>query len=184
MRQQKDPRLARVLKTAAERWGWQAGKGPSGRGLGVACGMDAGSYVAAVAEIEVKDQKLTLKRMLWVQEMGQVINPAGAKIQMEGGITMGLGYALSEEIHFKDGVIKDTNFDSYALPRFSWLPKIETVIVETDDTAPYGGGEPAIILTGAVIANAFYDATGVRLLELPLSPDRVRAALAKKAGAA
>jgi len=180
MRQQKDPRLARVLTAAAEHWGWQPGKGPSGRGLGVACGMDAGSYVTAVAEIGVKDGKITLKRMLWVQEMGQVINPEGAKIQMEGGITMGLGYALSEEIHFKDGVIRDTNFDAYALPRFSWLPKIETVIVQTDDPSPYGGGEPAIILTGAVIANAFRDATGIRLLELPMSPDRIRAALASK----
>jgi CO/xanthine dehydrogenase Mo-binding subunit len=169
-----------VLTAAAEHWGWQPGKGPSGRGLGVACGMDAGSYVTAVAEIGVKDGKITLKRMLWVQEMGQVINPEGAKIQMEGGITMGLGYALSEEIHFKDGVIRDTNFDAYALPRFSWLPKIETVIVQTDDPSPYGGGEPAIILTGAVIANAFHDATGIRLLELPMSPDRIRAALASK----
>ena len=67
---------------------------------------------------------------------------------------MGLGYALSEEIHFKDGAIQDKNFDSYALPRFSWLPKIETVILDADDTPPNGGGEPAIILTGAVIGNA------------------------------
>jgi CO/xanthine dehydrogenase Mo-binding subunit len=109
--------------------------------------------------------------------MGLVINPAGAKIQMEGGITMGLGYALSEEIHFKDGAISDTNFDRYALPRFSWVPKIETVILEADDAPPRGGGEPAIILTGAVIANAVHDATGVRLLELPMSPERVRAAV-------
>ncbi len=120
-----------------------------------------------------------MKRVLWVQEMGQVINPAGAKIQMEGGITMGFGYALSEEIHFKDGVIRDTNFDSYLLPTFSMVPRIETVIVDAGDIPPQGGGEPAIILTGAVLANAFHDATGVRLLELPMSPDRVKAALAR-----
>ena len=181
LRQLKDARLARVLKAAADHWGWQPAKGPSGRGLGVACGQDAGSYVAAIAEVGVKDGRITVKRALWVQEMGLVINPAGAKIQMEGGITMGLGYALSEEIHFKDGAIRDTNFDRYALPRFSSVPKIETVILEADDAPPRGGGEPAIILTGAVIANAVHDATGVRLLELPMSPERVKAALEAKA---
>ncbi len=62
--------------------------------------------------------------------MGLVINPEGATIQMEGCITMGLGYALTEEIHFKGGDILDRNFDTYEIPRFSWLPKIETVFVE------------------------------------------------------
>jgi len=183
LRQLKDDRLARVLKAAADKWGWKAGKSPSGLGLGVACGADAGSYVAAIAEVKVdaKSGKITVKRVLWVQEMGLVINPAGAKIQMEGGITMGLGYALSEEMHFKDGVLRETNFDTYELPRFSQLPTIETVILDAEDSPSYGGGEPAIILTGAVIANAVHDATGVRLLELPMSPDRVRAAIAAKA---
>jgi isoquinoline 1-oxidoreductase len=184
LRQNKDARLARVLRAAADHWGWQPAKGPSGRGLGVACGADAGSYVAAIAEVEVKEGRIAVKRVLWVQEMGLVINPAGAKIQVEGGITMGLGYALSEEIHFKDGAIHDTNFDSYSIPRFSWVPKIETVILEADDAPPYGGGEPAIILTGAVIANAVHDALGVRMLEIPMSPARVRAAIAAKGTAA
>jgi isoquinoline 1-oxidoreductase len=180
LRQLKDARLSRVLRAAADRWGWQPAKGPSGRGLGVACGADAGSYVAAIAEVGVNDGKITVKRVLWVQEMGLVINPAGARIQMEGGITMGLGYALSEEIHFRAGAIHETNFDSYVLPRFSWVPTIDTVILEADDAPPYGGGEPAIILTGAVIANAVHDATGARLVELPMSPARVRARVAAK----
>jgi isoquinoline 1-oxidoreductase len=181
--QLKDPRLIRVLKAAAEHWAWKPGKGPSGRGLGVACGSDAGSYVAAIAEVEVdaKEGKIAVKRVLCAQEMGLVINPAGAKIQMEGCITMGMGYALTEEIHFKNGALQDTNFDTYALPRFSWLPKIETVILEADHTPPQGGGEPAIIVMGAVLANALYDATGIRMLELPMTPARVKAALAAKA---
>jgi len=132
--------------------------------------------------VEVNDGKIAVKRALWVQEMGLVINPEGAKIQMEGGITMGLGYALTEEIHFKDGAILDTNFDRYALPRFSWLPKIETVILEANDAPPNGGGEPAVILTGAVIANAFHDATGSRVFSIPMTQARVKAALAAKAG--
>ncbi len=183
LRQLKDARMERVLKAAAEKWGWTPGKSPSRRGLGIACGADAGSYVAAIAEVGVEPKSgiITVKRVLWVQEMGLVINPAGAKIQMEGGITMGLGYALSEEMHFKDGVLRETNFDTYGLPRFSQVPRIETVILDAGDSPSYGGGEPAIILTGAVIANAVHDATGVRLLELPMSPDRVLAAIAAKA---
>jgi isoquinoline 1-oxidoreductase len=186
LRQLRDARLARVLKAAADHWGWKPGKTPSGRGLGVACGKDAGSYVTAIAEVEVdaKSGKITVKRMLLVQEMGLVINPEGARIQMEGGMTMGLGYALSEEMHFRDGVLHETNFDTYVLPRFSWLPKIETLLLDAADSPPNGGGEPSVILAGAVIANAVHDATGVRLLELPMSPARVRAALAAKGPAA
>jgi CO/xanthine dehydrogenase Mo-binding subunit len=110
--------------------------------------------------------------------MGIVINPEGARMQMEGGIVMGLGYALSEEVHFLDGRILDTNFGSYRIPTFSWVPKIETVLVENNELAPQGGGEPAITVVGAIIANAIHDATGARVLRLPMSPERVRAALA------
>ncbi len=98
-------------------------------------------------------------------------------MQMEGCITMGLGYALAEELHFRGGQILDLNFDRYELPRFSMLPEIETILIDSADPAPHGGGEPAIILMGAVIANAFFDATGVRLFELPMTPARVKAAL-------
>jgi isoquinoline 1-oxidoreductase len=169
-----------VLKTAAENFGWKPAKGPSKRGYGVACGMDAGSYDAAIVEVEVdgKTGAVHVKRVVCVQDMGTVVNPEGAKIQMEGCITMGLGYALSEEVHFKNGKVLDTNFDTYEIPRFSWLPKIETAFIESE-AAPQGGGEPAIILMGAAVANAIFDATGARLLQLPMTPERVKAALAK-----
>ncbi len=70
----------------------------------------------------------------------------------------------------------DTNFDTYELPRFSWVPKIETVLMDSKE-ASQGGGEPAIILMGALIANAVHDATGARLLQLPMTPERIKAAL-------
>ena len=180
LRHLKDPRMIRVLKTAAEKFGWKPAKGPSGRGLGVACGIDSGSYVATIAEVAVDraEGKIQVKRVVCAQEMGVVINPQGATLQMEGCIMMGLGYTLAEEIHFNAGEIKDTNFDSYTLPRFSWMPKIETVLVPADDIPPQGGGEPAIIVMGGVIANAVFDATGAQLLQLPMTPDRVKAALA------
>ena len=174
-----DPRMIRVLKAAAEHFGWTPTVAPSHRGYGVACGIDAGSYVAAIAEVAVDAGKGTVqvKRVLCAQEMGLIINPEGAKMQMEGCLTMGLGYALTEEVHFKGGAILDTNFDTYQLPRFSWVPKIETVLVEANDLPPQGGGEPAIIVMGAVVANAIYDATGARLLQLPMTPERLKAAL-------
>ncbi len=174
-----DPRARRVLQAAAKAWGWTPAIGRSGRGLGVAIGKDSGTYVATIAEVSVDPAsgQVRVKRVLCAQEMGLVINPEGAKMQMEGCITMGLGYALTEEIRFKAGVIEDTNFDSYTLPRFSWLPKIETVILDAENDPPQGGGEPAIIVMGAVLANAIYDACGARLLELPMTPERVKKAL-------
>lgn len=176
----KDPRMLGVLKAAAERFGWTPAKAPAKRGYGIACGIDAGTYVAAMAEVAVDSKKgaVHVKRVVCAQDMGLVVNPEGARIQMEGCVTMGLGYALTEEVHFKGGQVLDTNFDTYELPRFSWLPDIETILVESREPAPQGGGEPAIILMGALVANAIYDATGARLLQLPMTSERIQAALA------
>jgi len=107
----------------------------------------------------------------------QVTNPDGAKAQIEGCITMGLGYALSEEIHFKGGRIRDRNFDTYEIPRFSWAPKIEAILVDNADLPAQGGGEPPIVNMGAVIANAVYDASGARLFRLPMTPARIKESL-------
>ena len=176
-----DPRMIRVLKAAADKFGWKPAKAPSKRGYGVACGTDAGAYVAAIAEVAVDAGKGTVqvKRVVCAQEMGIVVNPEGAKIQMEGCITMGLGYCLTEEIHFHGGTITDTNFDTYEIPRYSWVPHIETVLVEANDIPPQGGGEPAIILMGGLVANAIHDATGARLFHLPMTPERIKAAIEK-----
>ena len=92
---------------------------------------------------------------------------------------MGLGYALTEEVCFKGGEILDRNFDTYEIPRFSWLPKIETVLIDNSGIPPAGGGEPAIVCMGGVIANAIFDAVGVRLFELPMTPERIKKALAE-----
>jgi len=175
----KDPRMIRLLKAAAKRFGWKPASTPSRRGFGVACGIDAGTYVTAIAEVAVDESTggVEVKRVLSAQEMGIVINPQGATIQMEGCVTMGLGYALTEEVHFRGGEILDTNFHRYEIPRFSTLPKIDTLIVKANDIPPQGGGEPAIVVMGAVIANAIHDATGARLRRMPMTPTRVKAAM-------
>ena len=176
-----DKTMQQVLKAAAKKFNWKPAKAPSGRGYGVACGTDAGTTVATMAEVEVDKNSgsVKVKRVVCAQDMGLVVNPQGATIQMEGCITMGLGYALREDIRFKGGQVLDLNFDTYEIPRFSWLPKIETVIIDNQDSAPQGGGEPAIITMGAVIGNAIFDAVGARMLQLPMTPDRVKQEMTK-----
>lgn len=175
----KDKRMIRVLEAAAKRFGWTPAKTPSGRGHGISCGIDAETFVACMAEVDVdkKSGKIRVKRVVCAQDMGQVVNPQGAVIQMEGCITMGLGYALSEEISFRNNQIMDTNFDTYEIPRFSWVPEIETVLVENSELPPKGGGEPAIVCMGGVLATAVFDATGAKLLQLPMTADRVKESL-------
>jgi len=177
----KDKKMIKVLETIGENFG-QTGNLPEDHGFGLACGIDAGTYVALMAEVHVDKGTgaVKIKRVMCVQDMGHVINPEGAKIQIEGCITMGMGYSLSEDIQFEGGKIHTKNFDTYELPKFSWLPEIESILIEAKNDPPQGGGEPAIICMGAVIANAIFNASGARLLQLPMTPDRVLEALKNK----
>jgi isoquinoline 1-oxidoreductase len=174
-----DAKMRRVLETTASRFGWLESSTPSGRGQGVALGIDAGTYVGLAAQVEVDKTtgKVEVERLVCAQDMGLAINPEGATIQMEGCLTMGLGYALTEEVRFSGRKIHDANFDTYEIPRFSWLPKIETIIVDARNDPPQGGGEPAIIVVGAAIANAIFDAVGARVYRMPMTAERVKAAM-------
>jgi isoquinoline 1-oxidoreductase len=181
LRHLEDARMKRVLETAAKRFGWKTGKAPSGRGQGVALGMDVGTYCATVAEVGVDKATGAVKvhRMVVAMDPGVAVNPDGVLQQMEGATTMGLGYALAEELRFQGGKILDHNFDTYQLPRFSWLPEIECIIVETPGAPAQGCAEPPVVTVGAVLANAIFDLTGARLLQLPMTPERVKQALAR-----
>ncbi len=174
-----DQRMVRVLDAAAKKFGWVPRPLPSRRGYGVALGVDAGTYVALIVEVAVDRATgaTRVARVVCAQEMGVVVNPDGALQQIEGCLTMGLGYTLSEEVHFKGGDVLDRSLGGYELPRFSWLPKIEAVIVDAPDIPSQGGGEPALVPLGAAVGNAIFDATGVRLTRMPLTPERVKAAL-------
>lgn len=175
----RNKRMQRVLSKAAETFGKSFSKLPSGRGYGIACTDYLGTYVAAMAEVEVNKQTgtINIKRVVCAHDMGEIINPEGAKQQIEGGITMGLGYVLTEEVLFRGGEILNKNFDTYELPRFSWTPKIEVVLIKNPEMAPQGCGEPAITCMGGVIANAVFDATGIRMYQLPMTPERIKKAL-------
>jgi len=183
MKNFKDNKYTEVLKAAGEKFGWKtSSKTPSGRGYGIACGIDAGTYVAMIVEVEVntKTGNVKVKRVVCAQDMGLAINPEGATIQMEGCIIMGLGYALTEEVKFRNGEILNKNYDTYEIPKFSWLPKIETIILDKKNEPPQGGGEPAIITVGAAIGNAIYDKLGIRLNRMPMTPERIKDAIARK----
>ena len=177
-----DTRMKRVVEAAAKQFGRAFSKTPSGRGYGIAITDYLGTYVATMAEVEVDKAKGAVRvlRVVCAQDTGEVINPEGARMQIEGCITMGLGYALTEGIRFRNGRVLDENYDTYETPRFSWLPKIEVVLVDNPDLAPQGCGEPAVTTMGGVVANAIHDAIGVRLFTLPMTPARIKEALQNK----
>jgi len=175
----KEPRMKRALELAAKTFGWEPGVTPSGRGYGVSCGFDAGTYVAVIAQVEVDKStgKVQPIRVVCAQDMGQVVNPHGATVQSEGCVTMGLGYAFSEDIEFDWKKVKTSNFNNYEITRFDITPKIESVFIDDMTAAPQGGGEPAIIVVGGAIANAVFDACGARVFQMPITPERILAAL-------
>lgn len=174
-----DERMIRVLKTAAGKFGHKFGKGPSGKGYGISCTNYLNSYVATIAHVSVNKStgKVKVERVVCAQDMGEIINPQGAKLQIEGGITMGISAALSEEIEFSGGKIRTLNFDSYQITRFSDAPPIDVVLVDNPEVPPQGCGEPAITTIGAALANAIFDAVGARVYTLPMTPERILAAM-------
>ena len=172
------PEMVETLRLAATTFGYNKEKRP-GHGYGIALGQDAGTLVAMIAEVFVDKATGVVQpiRIVCAQDMGQVVNPHGATLQTEGGITMGIGYALYEEIEFNGGEMKTTNFNRYEITRFSKTPKIECVFIDKMDAKPQGGGEPAIICVGAAIANAVFDACGARVNRMPVTPERILAAM-------
>jgi CO/xanthine dehydrogenase Mo-binding subunit len=174
-----DPRMARVVKTGAERFGWTPAKGPSGRGYGFAVGIDVGTYVVVFLEAEVDKSSgyVQVKRAVCCQDMGMVVNPQGAILQAEGCMLMGLGYALREEIQFEGRKMLTRNYDTYSFTQFNMAPELDVVLVGEDHDVPYGGGEPAVVVMGGAVANAVFDATGARIFQQPLTPERVKAAI-------
>lgn len=174
-----DPRMRRVLHAATGKFTWKPASAPSGRGFGLSCAMYADTYVATVAEVFVEKSSgnVQVKRVVSAQDQGFTVNPDGSRQQIEGSITMGMGYALTEEVRFKNGAVHDRNFDTYQIPRFSWLPRIETVLIDNPSSPSSGCGEPPIVTMGAVLANAVFDATGKRPRQLPMTAARLKATL-------
>ncbi|MBI4911940.1 MAG: xanthine dehydrogenase family protein molybdopterin-binding subunit [Acidobacteria bacterium] len=174
-----DARVLRLLDLAVETFGWDPAPGPTGRGIGLACGAWRQGFVVALAEVRVDKStgKVRAQRFLEAVDVGLVVNPDGARQQVEGAITMCIGQALSEEIRFKGGRILDKNFDTYLLPRFSAIPRIQVVFPDNPGMPTQGIGEPPVVPVAAALANAVFDATGARVTQVPFTPERVLEAL-------
>ena len=174
-----DPRMANVVRTGAERFGWTPAKGPSGRGYGFAVGIDVGTYVVVFVEAEVDKNTgyVQVKRAVCCQDMGMIVNPQGARIQAEGCMLMGLGYALREEIRFEGRKMLTRNYDTYSFTQFNMVPELDVVLIDSDEEVPHGGGEPAVVTMGGAVANVVFDATGARVFRQPLTPERVKKAI-------
>jgi nicotinate dehydrogenase subunit B len=168
LRNLSEPRFRRVLETAAERFGWADAKAPSKRGVGVAIGLDVGSYIATCVELDLQGREVRVNRVTASLDCGLTVNPEGARNQTEGGIVMGLGTALYEAVDYQAGVVLNSGFARYRVPRINNAPEIETLLVGDPDTPSTGAGEPGIVPVAAAISNAVFDLTGERLRELPI----------------
>lgn len=151
-------------------------------------GNVSGSYgfEAQIAEVEVNKETGEVKVLeLWdAHDIGKAINPQSVHTQIEGSLAMGLGYSFYEDMKFKNGRVLNANFAGYRVPRAMGIPKMNTILVETDDPeGPFGAkgmGEAALLPTSAAIANAIEDAIGVRIKELPITPEKIIKALKEK----
>jgi isoquinoline 1-oxidoreductase beta subunit len=120
---------------------------------------------------------IRLHRVVAAIDCGRPVNPDEVVAQTEGAIIMGTSAALIEEIIIKDGRVDAENFDQYPLLTMSEAPEVETILLEAPDGRPRGVGEPPIGPVGAIIGNAFFSLTGIRLRYLPMTPERVKKAL-------
>ncbi len=168
----KEARLRAVLEAAARQFGWGLRKAKPGRGFGLACGTEKGSFVAACAEVEadVKTGRLKVVRVVTAFECGAILNPDHLKNQIEGATVQGLGGALFEAIAFADGKVLNPRLSDYRVPRFADAPLLETVLLDRKDLPSAGAGETPIIAVAPAVGNAIFDASGLRLRSMPMVP--------------
>jgi isoquinoline 1-oxidoreductase len=177
LRNLKNDRLRAVFEAAAKKFGWGQPKKP-GQGFAMGGGYEKLGNVATFVEVQV-DQKsgdVAVKRVVTAFECGAIVNPDNLRNQLEGANIMGLGGALFEAIEFENGRILNGRLSEYRVPRFSDVPVLETVMLDRKDLPSAGAGEAPIIGMAPAIANAIFDATGVRLRALPLVPNGLKSA--------
>jgi len=178
MKNLSNPRMRAVLEAAAKSFGWPRKKTGEGQGFGIACGDEKGSFVATFAEIAVdkKSNAVQVVRLVEAFECGAIVNPDGLRNQVIGAMIQGLGGALFEAIEFENGRIKNPRFSSYRVPRFRDVPEIEATLLDRKDLPSAGAGETPIMAVAPAIGNAIFDATGIRLNNLPMIPNGLRPA--------
>jgi CO/xanthine dehydrogenase Mo-binding subunit len=177
----RDPRAQAVLQAAADKAGWAPGKkgdGQRGRGVAFCRYKSIGMYAAAVVDVEVDRNSGVIKvpRVVMAADLGLVVNPDGAKNQLEGAIVQAVSLTLKEQVAFDRRQITSRDWSAYPVLTFTEVPSIDIVLMQRSDPS-LGAGEGSLPPTSAALANAFAHATGRRLRELPMTPERVKAAL-------
>jgi CO/xanthine dehydrogenase Mo-binding subunit len=187
LRHVKEPRDVAVIKAAAAKFGWdtrpsprrdQKGNVVSGRGIAYA--QRNGTRVAVIAEVEIDRStgKIWAKKFTVAHDCGQIINPDGLEKAIEGNIVQGISRTLWEEVKFDGKNVTSVDWVTYPILDITETPEtIDFVLINHPEIAPSGAGEPSIRPVAAAIANAIFDATGVRIRRVPFSPDRVKQAL-------
>lgn len=165
-------RLRDVLEAAAKHFDWakrRQNKAPN-TGIGLACGTEKGSFVAACAAVEIHTEKsaIIVREICMTYECGAIMNPTNLMSQVQGGLIMGLGPALREAMHFEKGRILNASFGEYAVPRLADVPKLDIHLLNRQDLPSVGAGETPIIAVAPAIANAVSHATLQRIREMPI----------------
>lgn len=180
-----EPREREVLEAAAKKANWESRPSPrkdtqpvaEGRGVAFARYENDQAIVACIAEVQVERASgiVRVKRIVVAHDCGLIINPNGVRNQIEGNVIQSLSRALKEEVKFNQMRITSIDWETYPILTFSEMPEIEIVLINRPDQPAVGAGEPSTVTTAAAVANAVFDATGIRLRQVPFTPDRVRA---------
>ena len=194
LRHLSDPRLIDVVKGAAKAANWDSRPSPRNGtrrngvagGRGIACVLYEGDngYCAVVAEVDVYQDtgRVAVKRLVIANDVGPISNPDGLKNQLEGGALHGVSRTLDEEVTWDDQKVTSIDWRTYRpLPVGAEIPKIETVLINRPEAHATGAGETAVTVVAAAIGNAIFDATGIRIRQVPFTPDRVKVALTARA---
>ena len=162
-------RLRRVVQMATEKSGWGKQKPGNGMGMGIAVHRSFLTYVASVVQVEVKDGLTQVRRVDTALDAGTIVNPLTVKQQFEGAAVMGTSIAFYGEITATNGVVNQSNFDTFPVARMNVAPRETNVYIVENQAAPAGVGEPGLPPIAPAIYNAFFAATGKRLREMPLA---------------
>ena len=179
LRHMKDVRARAVIEAVAAKAGWrprEQGDGMRGRGIGFSRYKNLGCYVAVIAEVEVENE-VRVKRAWAAIDAGQAINPDGIVNQTEGGIIQTISWTLKERVDFDRQRVTTRTWQDYPVLTFAEAPEIEVTLINRPDQPPLGAGEGAQGPTGAAIANAIFNALGVRMRDMPFTRDRLVAAM-------
>jgi nicotinate dehydrogenase subunit B len=177
LRHLSDPRSRDVIEAVARRANWKPAKQDGiGHGIGFSRYKNTGAYCAAVAEVEVTED-IRVRKLTLAVDVGEAINPDGVINQIEGGAIQATSWVLKERVRFDQTRIASNSWTEYPILRFSEVPDVEVEVIPRPDVEPVGAGEAAHGPVTAAIANAVFDALGVRLRELPITRDRLIAAM-------